>query len=71
METFILFELASGSIYKTGSLFFFPPKLCNNGLCTSMDVEAGYCFIHYLKKLVRKKPHSAALEAARSAAFEH
>jgi hypothetical protein len=51
MKTFILFELASWSIYKTMAfLFFFPPKLCNNGLCTSLDVEAGYLFYPLSKK---------------------
>ena len=45
MKTFILFELASWSIYKTMAFsFFFHPKLCNNRLCTSLDVEVGYLF---------------------------
>ena len=50
METFLLFELVSWSIYKTMAFSNFCTKLCNNGLCTSLDVEAGYCLIHYLKK---------------------
>jgi hypothetical protein len=45
MEAFISFVLILVSIFWDDVLF--DTKLCNNGLCTCLDVEAGYC-IHYL-----------------------
>lgn len=34
------------------SFSFFYPKRCNNWLCTSSDVETGYLYIAYLKKVI-------------------
>jgi hypothetical protein len=38
------------NVSDRGLLLLFIPKLYNNWLCTSLYVEAGYCFIPYVKK---------------------
>jgi hypothetical protein len=52
METILLFTLVSWSLFKTMACSSFSvPRHCNNWLCTSLDVEAGYLYIPYLKKI--------------------
>jgi hypothetical protein len=43
VEALILFALVLVLFQDFGLLFFFRTLVCNNGLCTSMDVEARFC----------------------------
>jgi hypothetical protein len=43
VEVLISVALVYRSFYDFGLLCFAPTLVCNNWLCTSMDVEAGFC----------------------------
>jgi hypothetical protein len=56
VEALVSFALVIVSFQDFGLLFFFQTLVCNNGLCTSMDVDAGFCNPLSKKNLLKKTP---------------